>query len=112
MKKVNPIILDNNIGHGVSEMEIVSVLINGEFKTVVFRKQDGKCYIIIGNSSAYDIACYYNNYSRRGYQLISGAGEWYEVEKTEGNMIYKSILSSQKISKKGRPYYRWNFKEQ
>ena len=89
------------------ETEILSVLINGEFKTVVFVKMAGRCFIVIGDTDAYTAAMYWNSYSVNGLTLIRSNEEWYETTKEEGNAIYAKIMATQKTSKNGRPYYRY-----
>ena len=92
------------------ETELLSVIINGIFKTVVFVKIEDKCYIAIGETSAYDAACYWKSALRTGLLLINTkTADWYEVTKDEGNAIYAKIRNTAKIAKNGHPYYKWVF---
>ena len=108
MTKIEPIHIESIVGHTIEESELLSVIINGEFKTIVFYKLDGKNYIIIGNTSAYNAACYWNSASVTGISLIEGTGEWYETTEEESNAIYEKVAATQKTNKKGRPYYKFN----
>ncbi len=107
MTKTKPVILESVIGHKIEEDELLSVIINGEFKTVVFCRIDEDYYMVIGNTSAYKAACYWNSTSVTGLTLIEGAGEWYTTSKEENEMLYKKILATKRKNKKGRPYYRF-----
>lgn len=107
MIKTNPAMPDCIVGHDIEEKELLSVLVNGEFKTVVFCKLDGKHYIIIGNTSAYKAICYWNNASVTGYSLIEGTGDWYETTEEESEAVYQKIVATEKLNKKGRPYYKF-----
>lgn len=109
MTKISPAMPECIIGHDIEEKELLSVIISGEFKTVVFCKLDGKYYIIIGDTTAYNASCYWNNCSVSGYALIEGTGDWYETTENESEAVYRQIMSTRKIStKNGRPYYRYN----
>lgn len=110
MIKTNPVSIESVMEHDIEEEALLSVIINGEFKTVVFYKLDGKYYIIIGNTSAYRAACYWNSASISGYALIEGTGEWYATSESENAAIYNEIISTKKISKKGKPYYKFDLK--
>lgn len=108
MIKTTPVILESIVGHDIKEKELLSVIIDGKFKTVVFYKLDSQNYIIIGNTSAYNAACYWNNASVTGFSLIEGTGDWYETTEEESEAIFQQIVSTGKINKKGRPYYRFD----
>lgn len=110
MTKTAPVHIESILEHNLEQEDVLlSVIINGEFKTMVFYKIDGENYIIIGDTSAYKAACYWNSASVTGYSLIEGIGEWYETTEEESAAIYKKVAATQKINKKGRPYYRFSF---
>lgn len=88
---------------------LLSVKIGTEFKTVVFVKLfQTECYVVIGDTTAYDATCYWNNGAKDGIALITKNEEWYSCSASEGNAIYKNIIKTKKISRIGRPYYFWN----
>ena len=89
--------------HKFSNTWIEDVLVNGEWKMVGFQKVDDMCFILIGT----------RNWATRWTAMSLSEAicneEWYEVTKDEGNTIYKNILGSEKVSRKGKTYYTWNF---
>ena len=101
MKNITPIEIESVLDHEISEMTIWSVIINGEFKNVVFLKLDGNCYILIGDNDRYSEVC--------GMSGLASTihCKWYETTKEEGNTIYKKIIATKRTSKRGTPYYRW-----
>lgn len=103
MTYIEPITIECRLDHEINDdVMFRSVLINKEFKNVIFLKLDGKYYILIGDNDRYSEVC-----------GMSGLGstvntEWYETTKEEGNRIYKEIKSTQKTSKRGNLYYRFS----
>ena len=92
----------------IKEKEILSVIIDSQFKTIVFVKDEDRCYIAIGDTTPYEAKCYWNNASITGLGLINtSTAAWYEVSKDEGNAIYAEILATKKTGKNGKPFYRW-----
>ena len=97
-----------NLKNSVEEYEtILSVLINGDFKSVAFVKVVDKHYIVIGDTSAYRAAMY-RTASIGCVQAIECNEEWFEVTKEESDKIKNEIYASKKMNKKGYPYYRFN----
>ena len=105
MTRIEPIIIESIFDHEINDdVMFRSVLINKEFKNVIFLKLDGKCYILIGKNDRYSEACGMNGLASTIHC------EWYETTKEEGNRIYKEIKNTKKISKLGTPYYRFSIK--
>ena len=90
------------IGNRITETTFDTVIVNGEYRAVVFVKIDDNCFIVIGKTSAYDK-------SYKTGLAMTHANEWYEVTKNEGNEIYKKIKATQRTSKKGNVFYRFDF---
>lgn len=92
-------IIANGNGHDrIKTHEIIPVIMNGTMKAIVFVKVDDKCYIVIGDTSPYKVNCYRNNKELSGLALIDGCGIWHEVEKDEGNAIYKKIIGTKTLT--------------
>ena len=90
--------------HNLDSNWIEDVLVNGEWKAVGFQKVDDNCFLLIGTRN------WATKYTATNAVEAMAAGEtWYEVTKEEGNKIYKEILKSKKVSKKGKTYYTFNF---
>lgn len=87
---------------------LVGVRVDGNFKSLVFVKLfNEECYIVVGNTSAYRRAMYENG-SISGLGVIEGQENWYSVTAEEGNRIWIQIVSTKRIDRRGRPYYRWS----
>lgn len=90
------------LGNRITETTLNPVIVNGEYRAVVFVKADDKCFIVIGKTTAYDK-------SYKTGLAMTHNNEWYEVSKDEGNEIYKRIRATKKISKKGNEFYKFDF---
>ena len=90
------------IGNRITETTFDTVIVNGEYRAIIFVKIDDNCFIVIGKTSAYD-----KSY-KTGLSMTYD-NEWYEVTKNEGNEIYKKIKSTQRTSKKGNIFYKFDF---
>lgn len=112
MRMIESIEIENITEHEVKETTIRSVLLNvgngvgllsyEGFKNVIFLKLDGNYYIVIGDNDRYSEVCGMTGLASTVHLV------WYETTKEEGNAIYKKIISTKKISKKGTPYYRFS----
>lgn len=103
----------NGQNYEYKQMEICNVLVNGNFKTVVFHKDLTNNYNLIA------VANTYNSYYKEGISeskkdtvmklkyLVNPT--IYKVSKEEGNDIYRAIKCSKRVSKVGKEYYIWNF---
>lgn len=91
--------------HDISDTWIENVIVNKEWHMVGFQKVDDKCFVLIGNRNSS------TRYTAMNLHEAIINETWYEVTKTEGNSIYKSIINSKRISKAGKEYYIYNFKE-
>ena len=113
MRMIESIVIENITHHQVKETTIKSVLVSwgdnqplmsGQaFKNVIFMALDGNYYIIIGDNDRYSETC--------GMTGIASTTNliWYETTKEEGNAIYKKIISTKVVSKKGNTYYKFSF---
>lgn len=90
------------IGNRITETTFDTVIVNGEYRAVIFVKVDDNCFIVIGKTSAHDK-------SYKTGLAMTHNNEWYEVNKSEGNEIYKKIKATQKTSKKGNVFYKFDF---
>lgn len=89
--------------HTFSDTWIENVLVNKAWKMVGFQTIDDLCFILIGDRN------WATRYTASSLTEAIRNETWYEVTKEEGNEIYKKILKSKKINKKGKEYYIWNF---
>lgn len=95
-----------NYSHQISETTLVDVLMDGQFKVVVFYSLDGEYYIAIGDTTPYHRKMFLNG-GIDGLVAIRTNEKWFSVTKNEGNNLYKKLKASEQTSKKGNIYYIW-----
>lgn len=91
--------------HDLDSIVLMSVIVDGVFKTIVFQKVDDRCYIVVGETGPYR-ATLYRNGAVDGVTAIDAEDGWFEVTREVGNTIYKKIKATKRMTKNGRPYYR------